>query len=156
MAMSHKELEATYMSIIGRMMCITKQHRMAVNLYVEKHDLQKSQHHLLLTLNQMIESDQVVSQRDLAERMNVTPAAVAVTLKKLEKSGIIVKTISEKDNRYNEVTITEKGKQIVGDSRKVFRSTDQQMFKGFEEEDLRILGGYLDRIIENLTPMVED
>ena len=88
--------------------------------------------------------------------MNVTPAAVAVTLKKLEKSGIVAKTTSEKDNRYNEVTITAKGQQIVKESKKVFRSTDQQMFKDFSREELEQLQDYLGRVLDNLHPMVED
>ena len=151
-----KDIETMYMNVIGRILCISKQHRMAVNHYVEKNDLQKSQHHLLLTLNQMIETKQTVSQRDLAEKMNVTPAAVAVTLKKLEKNGIVAKTTSEKDNRYNEVTITAKGQQIVKESKKVFRSTDQQMFKDFSREELEQLQDYLGRVLDNLHPMVED
>ena len=150
------DLERLQMNLIGKILVVSKEHRMAVNHYVEKNDLQKSQHRLLLVLSHLIEERKSVSQRDLAESLSVTPAAVAVTLKKLEKSGIIVKTASEADNRYNELSITEKGERIVKDSKKAFHSTDTQMFKDFSNQELEQLGSFLDRIAENLRPLTEE
>ena len=150
------ELEQLQMNLIGKMILITKEHRMAVNRYVEKNDLQKSQHRLLLVLSHLIEESSNVSQRDLAESLNVTPAAVAVTLKKLEKNGIVSKTTSETDNRYNELSITEKGRQIVKDSKKAFRSTDMQIFKDFTTEEMEQLMSFLGRMEANLLPLTEE
>ena len=150
------ELEQLQMNLIGKMILITKEHRTAVNRYVEKNDLQKSQHRLLLVLSHLIEESSNVSQRDLAESLNVTPAAVAVTLKKLEKGGIISKTTSETDNRYNELSITEKGRQIVKDSKKAFRSTDMQIFKDFTTEEMEQLLSFLGRMEANLLPLTEE
>ena len=150
------ELEQMQMNLIGKMSLITKEHRTAVNRYVEKNDLQKSQHRLLLVLSHLIEESSNVSQRDLAESLNVTPAAVAVTLKKLEKNGIVSKTTSETDNRYNELSITEKGRQIVKDSKKAFRSTDMQIFKDFTTEEMEQLLSFLGRMEANLLPLTEE
>ena len=150
------ELEQLQMNLIGKMILITKEHRTAVNRYVEKNDLQKSQHRLLLVLSHLIEESSNVSQRDLAESLNVTPAAVAVTLKKLEKNGIISKTTSETDNRYNELSITEKGRQIVKVSKKAFRSTDMQIFKDFTTEEMEQLLSFLVRMEANLLPLTEE
>ena len=150
------ELEQMQMNLIGKMILITKEHRTAVNRYVERNDLQKSQHRLLLVLSHLIEESSNVSQRDLAESLNVTPAAVAVTLKKLEKNGIVSKTTSETDNRYNELSITEKGRQIVKDSKKAFRSTDMQIFKDFTTEEMEQLLSFLGRMEANLLPLTEE
>ncbi len=150
------ELEQMQMNLIGKMILITKEHRMAINRYVEKNDLQKSQHRLLFVLSQLIEERSNVSQRDLAESLNVTPAAVAVTLKKLEKGGIVSKTTSEADNRYNELSITEKGQQIVKDSKKAFRSTDMQIFRDFTTEEMEQLLSFLGRMEANLLPLTEE
>ena len=150
------ELERLQMNLIGKILLVSKEHRMAINRYVEQNDLQKSQHRLLLVLSHLIEERRSVSQRDLAESLNVTPAAVAVTLKRLEKGGIITKTASEADNRYNELSITEKGEQIVKDSKKAFHSTDMKMFRDFSREEMEQLGDYLDRIAANLLPLTEE
>lgn len=145
--MIKKATEERYRSIMGKLMAILRDHKSAVDQHVNDTKLHKSQHRLLMCLAGFGEK---VSQRDLAEKLNITPAAVAVTLKKLEKAGIVSKKISEEDNRFNEVIMTEKGKKIVKESQKLFNSTDALMFEGFTEEELTQFEGYLDRIQKNL------
>lgn len=145
--MTQKQIEAPYREIMGKLMSIMRDHKSVVDSYVSDTKLHKSQHRLLMALSFMGDN---ISQRDLAEKLNITPAAVAVTLKKLEKNGLISKSTAEKDNRYNEVVMTEKGKRIVKESKKVFQYADEKMFRGFSEEELQTFNGFLDRIKENL------
>lgn len=145
--MSNKQTEEKYRSIMGKLMTIMRDHKKVVDLYVGETNLHKSQHRMLMVLSHMGKN---VSQRDLAERLNITPAAVAVTLKKLEKSELVERTVSEEDNRFNQVVLTEKGKKIVKESYKVFRYADEKMFAGFSVEELDVFEGYLNRIKENL------
>ncbi|MBO6158455.1 MAG: MarR family transcriptional regulator [Firmicutes bacterium] len=151
-----KEQEAFLMAVAGKILRMSKYYKVAINRYVEKNNIQKSQHQLLITLSGMIDQGLTVSQRDLAQQMNVTPAAVAVTLKKLEKSGIIEKCVSEKDNRFNEVAITEKGMKIVKESQKVFRTIDTAAFEGFSKEELDQLVSYIDRIHVNMESFLDE
>ena len=132
---------------MGKLMAIMRDHKSAVDSYVDETKLHKSQHRLLMTLSHLGND---VSQRDLAERLNITPAAVAVTLKKLEKNGLVARKTAEKDNRFNEVVLTDMGKKIVKESHKVFRYADEKMFAGFSEEELDAFEAYLDRIKTNL------
>ena len=136
-----------YRSIMSKVMSIMRDHKKMIDLYVGETKLHKSQHKMLMILSHMVKN---VSQRDLAERLNITPAAVAVTLKKLEKEGLVERTVAEKDNRYNEVVLTDKGKKIVKESRKVFQVADEKMFRGFSEEELDVLESYMIRIKENI------
>lgn len=145
--MSNKQTEEKYRSIMGKLMTIMRDHKKVVDLYVGETNLHKSQHRMLMVLSHLGKN---VSQRDLAERLNITPAAVAVTLKKLEKSELVERTVSEEDNRFNQVVLTEKGKKIVKESYKVFRYADEKMFAGFSVEELDVFEGYLNRIKENL------
>lgn len=145
--MSNKQTEEKYRSIMGKLMTIMRDHKKVIDLYVGETNLHKSQHRMLMVLSHLGKN---VSQRDLAERLNITPAAVAVTLKKLEKSELVERTVSEEDNRFNQVVLTEKGKKIVKESYKVFRYADEKMFAGFSVEELDVFEGYLNRIKENL------
>lgn len=145
--MSKKQTEEKYRSIMGKLMSIMRDHKKVIDLYVGETNLHKSQHRMLMVLSHLGSN---VSQRDLAERLNITPAAVAVTLKKLEKSELVERTVSEEDNRFNQVVLTEKGKKIVKESYKVFRYADEKMFAGFSVEELDVFEGYLNRIKENL------
>ena len=81
---------------------------------------------------------------------DVTSATIAVTLKKLEKGGYISRTVDERDNRFNQITVMEKGQQVVKDSRRIFSEVEKAMFSGFSEEEFSTMGGYFDRIMENL------
>ena len=58
----------------------------------------------------------------------------------------LLKRFPDEDNRFNNVTITEKGKKIVKESQKVFQNTDDVMFKDFTEEEILQLEGFMDRI----------
>ena len=145
--MSKMQTEEKYRSIMGKLMSIMRDHKKVIDLYVGETNLHKSQHRMLMVLSRLGIN---VSQRDLAERLNITPAAVAVTLKKLEKNGLVERTVSESDNRFNQVVLTEKGKQIVKESHKVFGYADEKMFAGFSQEELDIFEAYVTRIKENL------
>ncbi|MBQ4187604.1 MAG: MarR family transcriptional regulator [Firmicutes bacterium] len=151
MSKAKKEPDNLYMQALNQCHGILKLHRSAIERYTEENGMQKNQHKLLLTLSRL---GPEACQRDLAESMHITPAAVAVTLKKLEKAGIVEKKISEKDNRYNRIIITEKGEKIVKESYDMFRSIDTQAFEGFSEEEMKQLLGYLERVRENFLKLV--
>ena len=91
-----------------------------------------------------------LSQRDLARLDDVTTATMAVTLSKLEKGGYIRRAVDEKDKRFNQTVITEKGEKVVQDSRRIFRNIEETMFAGFSEEDFERMSVLYDRILENL------
>jgi len=148
---AQKEIETLYMQTLNQCHAILKLHRSAIERYTEENGMQKNQHKLLLTLSRL---GPEACQRDLAESMHITPAAVAVTLKKLEKAGIVEKMISEKDNRYNRIIITEKGEKIVKESYEMFRAIDTQAFEGFSEKELEQLYGYLERVRDNFGKLV--
>ena len=136
-----------YRAIMGKLMAIMRDHKSTIDSYVNETKLHKSQHRLLMVLSR---TEKNISQRDLAEMLNITPAAVAVTLKKMEKMGLVNRMVAEHDNRYNQVVLTDKGKKIVKESRKIFQHVDEKMFAGFSEEELDAFEEYLNRIKENL------
>lgn len=151
--MNQNITEEKYRAIMGKLMSIMRDHKSVVDWFVNETNLHKSQHRLLMNLARLGNN---VSQRDLAETLNITPAAVAVTLKKLEKNGLVGRKMAEKDNRYNEVVLTEKGKKIVKESYKVFKYADEKMFDGFSLEELNAFEGYLNRIKDNLSKKMEE
>ncbi len=75
------------------------------------------------------------SQKELAEHLNITPAAVTLALKKLEGDGYIERSLGQ-DNRFNETKITEKGRALVNKTKDAFLRTDRLLFEGFSPEEL--------------------
>jgi MarR family multiple gene transcriptional regulator MgrA len=89
------------------------------------------------------------SQKELADHLQITPAAVTGALKKLEQSGYISRTLGH-DNRFNELEITEKGREVVEMSKVIFMSTDKSLFEGFSSEELDMYIKCSEKLKENI------
>ncbi len=109
--------------------------------------IHRSQHMMLMRLSRF---ERGVSQRELADSLEITPAAATVTIKKLIAGGYVERKESEKDARFNEISITEKGKRVVERSREIFDSVDAQMVSGIGEEELLSFMATLKKMKENL------
>ena len=94
------------------------------------------------------------SQKELAEHLNVTPAAVTGALKKMEQDGYVERTLGQ-DNRYNELRITEKGRALVSESCKLFGEVDAAMFEGFTDGELDTYISCLEKLQTNMRKQCE-
>ena len=90
-----------------------------------------SQHRMLIALAKR--QDNVPSQKELAEILGISAAAVTATLKKLEKEGYITRSMTDEDNRKNEIRITDMGISKLMEGRAIFESS------GYEEMSLSSL-----------------
>lgn len=114
-------------------MANNRRHRRVFNQYVEALGMSNSQHRLLMHLHG---TDCTPSQTELARTFEVSTAAIAVALKKLEKNGYIKRCAAIEDSRYNEVSLTEKGHELVRKTQNLFTSADVAMFASFTTEEL--------------------
>ena len=89
------------------------------------------------------------SQTMLANMLEVSPAAVAVALKKLEKSGYIERQCNELDNRMNHVVVTEKGMEAIHMSCIYFQKVEQALLQGVSEEEMDAAEKFLMKVIQN-------
>ena len=121
-------------------------HRKAFEGLVSRLGIHRSQHIMLMHLAK----DEGTSQKALAEHLQISDAAVAVTIKKLEAGGYIEKLASEKDGRYNNIKITGKGREIVSASEKFFTAVDLAMTKGISDEMLECFVLCLEMMQKNL------
>lgn len=128
----------------------SKLHRKVLERHLNKTGVYRSQHQLLL----YIYCHPGVSQRELAGLHNTSAATVAVSLKKLEKGAYIERLVDQDDNRINQITVTNKGREVVEKSISFFRMVETRMFDGFSQEELAQLYGYVHRIRENLIQML--
>ena len=131
-----------------KMIQIDRLHRSIFEKMHSAFGIHRSQHRLLMYIARR---DVCPSQKDRAEHFGISPAAVAVSLKKLEDSGYISRECFENDNRFNTTIVTEKGKNLVEKSEDIFSRSDYAMFKDFTEEDYRNLLTCLDKMNKGLS-----
>lgn len=135
-----------------RFMCINRLHRTTVENRMKATGIHRSQHMILMHLYRCKDS---ISQKDIAKHFEISAAAVAVSLKKLEAGGYIKRKCSENDNRFNEIEITEKGKAVVDFSHCVFEQIDEKTFEGISDDEKQTLVVLLDKVLSNLKSMNE-
>lgn len=105
---------------------------------------------LLIVLLESERQGEACSQRDIARRMRLAPATVAVSLKSLERQGYVERSTDDRDARRNQVRLTDKGRKAVDICGKVFRSVDEQMLLGFDSQEREQLTDFFRRMMENL------
>ncbi len=111
-----------------------------------------SQHHTLA----IIAANKSLCQRDIAQQLDISSAAVAVTLTKLENAGLITKTQSFDDARMNHVTITDKGSALLKASRRLLDELDEDFFNGITDEEIEAMSATLKKVSENAAPKKAD
>ena len=121
-------------------------HRAMIDGRAKEIGIHRTQHRILMHLAR---HGYLPSQKELAEHLDITPAAVTGALKKIEQDGYIERTLG-KDNRYNEIRITEKGRAVVKQTRRLFSEADFSMFDGFSEEELATYIACLEKLQENI------
>ena len=94
-----------------------------------------------------------ISQTELAEKLRVTPASVAVSTKRLEKQDLIIKKEDEHNLRLNHIYLTEKGEEIVEYIKGTFKKIHAQMFENLTEEELSTLISLYNKMIVNLSDL---
>ncbi len=140
-------MKEIFPELCGLMMRITRIHH-RINLgAVSGMDIHPSEHFLLMCLVRM---GSAVSQTQIAERMDVTPASVARTIKNLDAGGYIARNECEGDCRRNEIRITEKGRAVVEETKRLFMATEEGLYAGFSDEELECLHGMLSRMLKNV------
>ena len=143
---NHRNEMTLEMRLLDKYMRISRHHRAVMERMLSTTGVYRSQHKILMTISH----NPNISQKELADRNEVSTATIAVSLKKLEKGGYIKRLVDEKDNRYNQICITQKGQEIVEKSHQIFTEVDEAMFAGLSEEEYQILEAILDKIYSNL------
>lgn len=143
--------ENNLLRAIDMMIRTNHMHKALIDSRVRTLGIHRTQHRILMHLAR---HEKLPSQKDLADHLDVTPAAVTCALKKIEKDGYVERTLGH-DNRYNELRITEKGKELVTQTRQLFCEADSSMFDGFTDEELKTYICCMEKLQANIKKQCE-
>lgn len=139
--------------VVRQLMRVDRAHHSIIDQKVGKMGIHRSQHMMLMHLSHLKETP---SQIELCRHFDISAPAVAGTLKKLEKEGYITRASSAADGRVNEISITDKGREMVENTRHIFDGVDRAMLEGLREEDITKLGEILGKMQSNLERAQKD
>ena len=140
-------------SAIDLMIRTMRAHHRNIDRLVSESGLHRGQRMLLQYLSS---TDSVASQKELADKFDVSPACIARSLKALACDGYITRSGSEDDLRRNSVQITEKGLQSLANTRRLFDEFDARIFAGISDDEIGQLTALLTRIQENIRQCEEE
>ena len=75
------------------------------------------------------------SQKELAEYRHVSAATISVMLRRMEKSGLIVRSASD-DGKHNQISLTEEGNKAFEALRRDREGEAERVFAGLSAEDM--------------------
>lgn len=123
-------------------------HKKIIDQKTSSCELHRSKHRMLMHISKQ---GSISSQKEIANVIGISPAAVAVMLKRLEGDGYIERTRGEDgDARQNSIRITAKGKHEIEAAGEIFNFVDDTMFSGFSDGEMNTFVEMLLRIKQNL------
>jgi len=132
---------------------VLKMHKRCLQKEMDRRGLAKVGQPIILFMLRNHESGEDWDQKQFSEALGVSPATVTVSIKRMERAGLLSKIADPQDLRRNHLVITEKGLRLVDDCIQAFQHVDVGTFKGFSEEERRQLEGYYRRMVRNLVDL---
>ncbi len=112
----------------------TKMHRHNIDLLIREHEVFPGQPPLLIHLSKRDGQ----SQKELGERMRITPATLTVMINRMQKVGLLKRVPDPSDQRVTRVFLTEKGRIAADAVHEALRVTEEASLAGLDEEDKKI------------------
>jgi MarR family transcriptional regulator, organic hydroperoxide resistance regulator len=91
-----------------------------------------------------------LTQTELAERLEITPATVTKMLQRMEKAGFIQRKPDAGDQRVSRVHLAPAGRAVRRDVESVWKTMQAETFANFTLPEQALLRRFLLQILENL------
>lgn len=94
--------------------------------------------------------EEFISQKELAERMNVKESSVARLLDRMERDGLVERLRSEDDKRVTNLVLTEKGRQYRTELLPEGERFEKLLHKNISDEEMQIFTKVLSKMVNNI------
>lgn len=91
-----------------------------------------------------------MSQKALAEQLNVTAPSITSLIQKMEKTGYITRRPDDQDQRVMRLSLTEKGKSCIQSVKDVAERMEKIIFEGMSVEERLLFRRLMLQVNENL------
>ena len=152
--MKHRQTEPSPVWMMRRLDCARR--KAAERLFAKKPLQKPPQHFLLFEVERSTLAGTPPTQGELAQRMRLAPATMTASLNYLEKLGYIARQNDPADLRKNRIVVTKAGQAAAEECRESMDRLEVSMLRGFSEEELAALAGFVQRMEENLNDILEE
>ena len=119
-------------------------------LFIRRTSEKSPLHFGQIAIMKTIEQNENCTQATIAEFLGVSPASVATSTKRLQKAGLVIKTVDKDNLRCKRLSLTDKGRSAIESQMSIFREYDELIFRNFSEEEKTVLMGLLERLVNEM------
>lgn len=91
-----------------------------------------------------------LTQLELVKITDLKAPTISITLRNMERDGIVRREKNDNDRRETHVFITDKGKKMYTKVLAILDKTEKTMLKDLSEKELKAMRATLDKMSENL------
>lgn len=125
---------------------ILRLHHLRTHTLLNEVGIYTGQPPLLFILNK----EDGLSQKELAEKLMIAPATLTIMLKRMEKANLVKRKQDIHDQRISRVYITSKGREVCIKAKGALKNLEQECFGNFTMEEKIILRRLLMQMRDNL------
>lgn len=129
-----------------RINCASRMLRHMFNDAAKEEGLFAGQQHIILALF----NNEGITVGEIARQLDITPATVSVSIKRLEKSGFVKKQADDTNARITKLYLTDKGRKIPDRIRERMDSQEKYITMGLTDEQRNMFSDMLDTVINNM------
>lgn len=122
-------------------------HHTTMRQYFQSHGLFNGQPVMLFEIQQ----SPGITQKELADRMNITPASVAVSIRRMEAEGLVLRRRDARDARLQRLTLTSKGESLDKACRQARDIIIDVLYEDFSPEEL----AGMDRMLRHMQQKID-
>lgn len=90
------------------------------------------------------------TQAEIAKELMITPTTIAISTKRMEKAGLIIKEADQENLRKNRISLTERGIEISKAGNTLIREVEEAMLKDFSDKELDVIKALISKMIKNI------
>lgn len=139
----HREEESSVFFSIFQLMQFMKYQGMK---RMEEMEIKPSQAGVLFSLKCWGEQ----SQKQLAERVGITPPSMTVALRKMEEKGYVSRKQDERDQRVIKIQLAPRGEECIEGIQKVVKEMESIIYQGMSREEILLMNRLLANMKQNL------
>jgi len=91
-----------------------------------------------------------ISNSEMAEYLEITPATLTNKVKRMEKSQLVVRRGDPDDERLSRIYLTDKGRGLMDTLRGSMLDMEEILLSGFSDSETQQLKRLLARLVENV------
>lgn len=142
--MCNHDKELAFGPLLGHCSHLAKER---MNARLAQYDITPVQTHVLLYLTRV---GGQIPQRILTDALRVKPSTVNGILDRLEKKGLVVRSVNDNDARQKLIAITPKGAEQLECFSAQFQMVEQVILRNFSPDETALFLKFLERVLRNL------